>query len=208
MKSLIKLFSALSVSLFVSVACAQDSSDASDSAAGSTTTDSQATSDMNTGVADDSGTAATREGAMEDSEQLNQESSTRSPASVSIGEETRHPRAGMDSNKGREGETTAETAMGQTFTKPQVRDVQSALSERGFDVSVDGILGPQTQDALRRFQSEQGLEQSGSLDQATLRALNVEGEAERAPASVTDESSTGTDTGMGADSETQSETDL
>ena len=57
-----------------------------------------------------------------------------------------------------------------------VRNAQVALNEKGYDVGkVDGQFGPSTQNAVRRFQSERGLAQSGRLDSATLAALGVNG---------------------------------
>lgn len=54
-----------------------------------------------------------------------------------------------------------------------VRAAQSALNDKGFNVSVDGRMGPQTESALRSFQDKNGLAQSGTLDDATLNALGV-----------------------------------
>lgn len=55
-----------------------------------------------------------------------------------------------------------------------VRNVQAALNTKGYDVGrVDGQWGPNTQNALRRFQTENGLTPSGRLDSATLTALGV-----------------------------------
>ena len=57
-----------------------------------------------------------------------------------------------------------------------VRNAQLALNEKGYDVGkVDGQFGPSTQSAVRRFQSEKGMAQSGRLDSATLAALGVNG---------------------------------
>jgi uncharacterized membrane protein len=57
-----------------------------------------------------------------------------------------------------------------------VRNAQMALNDKGYDVGrVDGQFGPATQSAVRRFQSEKGLAQSGRLDSATLAALGVNG---------------------------------
>lgn len=72
-----------------------------------------------------------------------------------------------------------------------LRDVQQELQDRGYRVGrVDGMWGPNTQQAVRNFQRDQELQTSGRLDQETLAALGVEGtgaqtgqlpEAERDP---------------------------
>lgn len=54
-----------------------------------------------------------------------------------------------------------------------VRNAQAALNTKGYDIRIDGQWGPNTQNAVRRFQSENGLAQSGRLDSATLTALGV-----------------------------------
>jgi hypothetical protein len=55
-----------------------------------------------------------------------------------------------------------------------VRSAQAALNAQGYDAgTVDGQWGPNTQSAVRRFQAERGLPQSGTLDGATLSALGV-----------------------------------
>ena len=55
-----------------------------------------------------------------------------------------------------------------------VRDAQVALNSQGYSVGMpDGRWGPNTQNAVRRFQSDRGLAQSGTLDSSTLNALGV-----------------------------------
>ena len=50
------------------------------------------------------------------------------------------------------------------------------LSKNGFDVGpIDGILGRRTSAALRDFQQQQQLTQTGKLDADTLRALDALG---------------------------------
>lgn len=59
-----------------------------------------------------------------------------------------------------------------------IRKVQQALEEKGFDVGpIDGIVGPRTKEAIRNFQDRYGMKASGELDNQTLFAL---GEAELA----------------------------
>ena len=55
-----------------------------------------------------------------------------------------------------------------------VVQVQSALRQRGYEIgAADGILGPQTRDALRKFQEENQLQVSGEVDLQTLAALDI-----------------------------------
>jgi hypothetical protein len=55
-----------------------------------------------------------------------------------------------------------------------VRKIQEALQAKGHDVGgIDGIMGPRTQQALREFQQQQGIERTGRIDQATRSALGV-----------------------------------
>ena len=75
---------------------------------------------------------------------------------------------GTDAN-GKTSSTTSASASDST-----VRDAQAALNSQGYSAGmVDGRWGPSTQNAVRRFQSDRGLEQSGTLDNATLSALGV-----------------------------------
>ena len=56
----------------------------------------------------------------------------------------------------------------------QVRSVQQALQAKGMDPGpVDGIVGPRTQEALRAYQKDQNLPQTGNLDAQTLGKLGV-----------------------------------
>jgi len=61
---------------------------------------------------------------------------------------------------------------------PQVRQVQQALKDKGHDPGqIDGIMGPETKEALQSFQQAQGISGSGELDQQTLAALGVQGDS-------------------------------
>jgi peptidoglycan hydrolase-like protein with peptidoglycan-binding domain len=54
----------------------------------------------------------------------------------------------------------------------QIRELQKILTEKGYNAgTVDGIIGPNTQQALRGFQESQGLAATGKPDQDTLQAL-------------------------------------
>jgi peptidoglycan hydrolase-like protein with peptidoglycan-binding domain len=48
------------------------------------------------------------------------------------------------------------------------------LKEKGFDVGeIDGFWGARTRRAVLAFQRQQGLEQSGQIDQRTASALGL-----------------------------------
>jgi hypothetical protein len=56
-----------------------------------------------------------------------------------------------------------------------IREVQEALKKQGHDPGpIDGVMGPQTVQALRAFQSSNGLKQTGMLDAETKQKLNIE----------------------------------
>jgi Putative peptidoglycan binding domain len=55
-----------------------------------------------------------------------------------------------------------------------IRQVQERLQTVGFNPgSLDGAMGPQTQNALRWFQNAKGLRSTGDLDESTLNALGI-----------------------------------
>lgn len=66
--------------------------------------------------------------------------------------------------------------------RSSVHEAQKALSSKGYSVGVDGIMGPKTREALRNFQRDQGLSETGRLDRQTMSALGIE--EDRSPASV------------------------
>jgi carboxyl-terminal processing protease len=56
----------------------------------------------------------------------------------------------------------------------QVKSVQKALQEKGMDPGpIDGIIGPKTTAALRAFQKDQKLTETGRLDEQTREKLGV-----------------------------------
>jgi hypothetical protein len=55
-----------------------------------------------------------------------------------------------------------------------VANVQSALQEQGYyQGEIDGVLGPETRAALAEYQSAQGLEPTGAVDEPTLETLGM-----------------------------------
>jgi peptidoglycan hydrolase-like protein with peptidoglycan-binding domain len=59
-----------------------------------------------------------------------------------------------------------------TLDTADIRSVQQALHDKGFDPGpIDGIVGSKTQEAVRSFQDRYGIAASGGLDNQTLYAL-------------------------------------
>ena len=55
-----------------------------------------------------------------------------------------------------------------------VANVQSALQQQGYyQGEIDGVLGPQTRAALAEYQSAQGIEPTGAVDEPTLETLGM-----------------------------------
>jgi len=62
----------------------------------------------------------------------------------------------------------------------EIRQIQEALNQRGANVTVDGIFGSETRQALENFQQEQGMMAPGRLDSETMNRLGIEME-DRSP---------------------------
>lgn len=60
----------------------------------------------------------------------------------------------------------------------KVKKAQQALQEAGlYKGKVDGKFGPQTKNAVKQFQKENGLKQTARLDSATMKKLTEAGGA-------------------------------
>jgi len=58
--------------------------------------------------------------------------------------------------------------------RARIRSAQEVLKEQGYyDGEIDGVVGPMTESALRKYQSEHGLEITARADEATLKSLGV-----------------------------------
>ena len=56
-----------------------------------------------------------------------------------------------------------------------IKDVQTALNKAGFNVGkADGVAGKNTKAKIKQFQATKGLEETGKLDDETIKALNVD----------------------------------
>jgi peptidoglycan hydrolase-like protein with peptidoglycan-binding domain len=66
------------------------------------------------------------------------------------------------------------SAFGVSMTTEEIRRIQVILRERGYSLEVDGIMGPQTREAIIAFQRREGIEATGQIDQRTSAALGVD----------------------------------
>jgi peptidoglycan hydrolase-like protein with peptidoglycan-binding domain len=65
------------------------------------------------------------------------------------------------------------------LTPAEVRAVQQALNDEGYDIGVDGIWGPETSQAIRLFKlGDENLNASPYLDNQTIAALGLDIRAE------------------------------
>lgn len=62
---------------------------------------------------------------------------------------------------------------GQGWGMPGVADIQRALNRHGANLTVDGITGPATRNAIREFQRENGLVVDGIAGPRTMAALGL-----------------------------------
>jgi peptidoglycan hydrolase-like protein with peptidoglycan-binding domain len=64
----------------------------------------------------------------------------------------------------------------QSSSQGDVKQAQQALKDKGFDPgAIDGQMGPKTEAALKQFQTQQKLTDSGQLDSQTETALGLQG---------------------------------
>ena len=65
--------------------------------------------------------------------------------------------------------------MGQAHTPEVVKDAQEALRDKGYNPGpVDGTMGEPTREALKKFQTDMGLEETGTLNAETAQMLGVD----------------------------------
>jgi peptidoglycan hydrolase-like protein with peptidoglycan-binding domain len=77
-------------------------------------------------------------------------------------------------------------------SRDEIRQAQQQLQNQGlYDGQIDGIVGPQTKQALQQFQSQMGLPVTATLDQSTMNRLlgmSGGGQGSSMPASPTTQS--------------------
>lgn len=81
-----------------------------------------------------------------------------------------------DSESGNKGMQSAAggTQGGPSADQETVRKVQQTLQSEGMQVGqVDGMMGPETESALRQYQQKHNLQPTGKIDSATLSAMKI-----------------------------------
>src|SRR5690625_1752680 len=69
------------------------------------------------------------------------------------------------------GSGVAQTDVEPPVSSDTVRNIQQALKDDGQDIQVDGVWGENTSQALKEFQRDNDLDDSGQLDAETFAAL-------------------------------------
>src|SRR5262245_33463310 len=89
-------------------------------------------------------------------------------------------------NNGSAASNAAAASNASAISRAQTMEMQRALTARNlYQGKADGVWGPKTESALRNFQTQSGLEVTGTLDEPTARALGIDGTMERQPVSGT-----------------------
>ncbi|HKA34142.1 MAG TPA: peptidoglycan-binding domain-containing protein [Candidatus Binatia bacterium] len=93
---------------------------------------------------------------------------------------------------------TPQSSAGMAASSEEIQKLQQALKDRGQDPgTVNGVMTPQTQQALRNFQAQQGLNATGTLDAQSRTALGLGLSAGNAPATGGTGAGNSTGTGLG-----------
>jgi peptidoglycan hydrolase-like protein with peptidoglycan-binding domain len=85
----------------------------------------------------------------------------------------RSPAGGSSASSSGSSSGSGMSSTGGGRSSSNVRQVQQALNSRGANVSVDGVMGPQTRNALMDFQRQNNIDATGRVDQRTASALGV-----------------------------------
>jgi len=94
------------------------------------------------------------------------QSSSKAPASSSASKKS----------KGKKRTTARRPATPKQPDEQRIREIQQALNEKGYNVEVNGVWGPQSVEALKKFQEAQNINNltgRGKLDSLTLIALGL-----------------------------------
>src|SRR5207247_898697 len=102
---------------------------------------------------------------------------SKEPTTGAVGDDPARPTGGVAATGAPGGAGAGDSAA--TTAPPagseRIRQAQQQLKGKGLDVgSVDGVLGPKTEAAVRNFQQQQGIDVTGQLDAPTLAALGLQ----------------------------------
>ena len=101
------------------------------------------------------------------------------------------------STRGSTGSMRSSSAAHGKWSREDVKSVQEALKGKGHNPGpIDGVMGPQTQQALKEFQRAQNIQQTGQLDSSTASALGVQLSSDMGAGSSS--STSGSSSGMGS----------
>lgn len=67
----------------------------------------------------------------------------------------------------------AKKTMAKKAPSKNIMTLQEALNKHGATLKVDGMMGPATRAALKKFQADNGLKATGRADKATMTKLKA-----------------------------------
>ncbi len=95
-------------------------------------------------------------------------------ALLALGSVAALPACSMNSGQYGGGGAPAMAARPPPVSSGMVKQVQSALQQQGmYRGNVDGVWGPETQNAVANYQQAHGLPSTGELNSPTLASLNL-----------------------------------
>jgi peptidoglycan hydrolase-like protein with peptidoglycan-binding domain len=119
------------------------------------------------------------------------------PAAAQQSGSSNQPAAAQQSGSS-QSSAAQQSSQEQNLTKEEIRQAQQALDQKGFKAGqADGVLGPETKNAIKEFQQKQGLNATGELDGQTMSALGVSPNAQSGQAGGQRPSTTGEQTPAG-----------
>ncbi len=109
----------------------------------------------------------------------------KSPPTVKAGSKT--PVKASTKKKSSKSRAKPKRATQQQPSEERTREIQQALAAKGYEVEPNGVWGPQSVEALKKFQEDQRINNMsgrGKLDSLTLIALGLGPRTEPPPASA------------------------
>lgn len=75
------------------------------------------------------------------------------------------------------------------YNKETIKDVQQALNDSGYDCgTADGVAGKQTKSAIKKYQKDNDLKVTGTINTALLKSLDITAAKSTASSSAENES--------------------